>query len=81
MQEIVKMVEALSWKQGKKAVVVEKENVGKQKLVLRPLTLQQPAGDASAIETMLILEEGVDLSLYFHSWAKVLTTTRLFLLP
>lgn len=69
------MVEALSWRKGKKAVVVEKENTSKQKLFLRPLTLQKPAGDSSTVETMLILEEGVDLSLYFHNWAKVLTVS------
>jgi hypothetical protein len=74
MQEIVKMVETLSWNKGKKAVVVEKEHIGKQQFFLRPLTLQQPAG-GSTIEALLILEEGIDLSLYFHMWAKVLIVT------
>jgi hypothetical protein len=69
------MVEALSWTKGKKAVVVEKENTSRQKLFLRPLSLHQPAGDSSTVETLLILEEGVDLSLYFHNWAKVLTVS------
>ena len=67
------MVQALAWNKGKKAVVVEKEHVEKQQLFLRPLTLQQTAGSASTtVETLLILEEGIDLSLYFHMWAKVL---------
>ena len=69
------MVQAFSWKKGKKLVVVEKEHVGKQQLYLRPLALQKRAGGASVIEAILILEEGIDLSLFFQQWAQVLSAS------
>jgi len=70
-QQVVTLVKAFKWKHGSLTITEETANAAAFDVVVRPLKLHSP-GDPSLVECVLLLEEGVEVSPYFFSWAKAI---------